>query len=199
MASLGSAPEYMFPTDDSNSNPLGIAGFQMDAILKLGDSLRETEYFKTPASNILQHWQSLATEISEDPVEFWVTIITDRTGGGIRLTETQRTHFGQIMLRWLVSKSDKWPTVDFRRLMSFHTPLRFFVSVAGLMGMAPDEAQVGDIICVLFGGQVLFILRKREPTGYILIGECYVHGVMDGEAMKGYEEGKYSKEFFHVY
>lgn len=35
----------------------------------------------------------------------------------------------------------------------------------------------------------LFVLRQREPDEYTLIGDCYVHGIMYGEAMEmGFEE-----------
>ena len=67
------------------------------------------------------------------------------------------------------------------------------------MGMAPYSAHVGDLICVLFGGQTPFVLRKREPEGYLLVGECYVHGIMDGEAIRGFEAGEYVEERFALY
>jgi hypothetical protein len=34
------------------------------------------------------------------------------------------------------------------------------------------------------GGSVLYILRPRGNE-YEFIGECYVHGLMDGEALQG--------------
>lgn len=67
------------------------------------------------------------------------------------------------------------------------------------MGMCPDTAQVGDLVCVLFGAQIPFVLRKREPEGYIVVGECYVHGIMDGEAMTAYEAGEYVGKRYRLY
>lgn len=53
-----------------------------------------------------------------------------------------------------------------------------------LFGLAPKEAKDGDLVCILFGCTVPVILRCTEDLGlYKLIGEAYVHGVMDGEAM----------------
>jgi len=49
------------------------------------------------------------------------------------------------------------------------------------------EAQVGDIICVLYGCSVPVVLREKEENGkkiWLLIGECYVHEIMDGEAVE---------------
>jgi hypothetical protein len=59
----------------------------------------------------------------------------------------------------------------------------FIWSDKGYMGLAPSDARPGDFICILLGGQVLYVLRQRGE-GFHFIGECYVHGLMDGEAMR---------------
>lgn len=67
----------------------------------------------------------------------------------------------------------------------------FFVTDDGYMGLGPQglgTAQVGDKICVVQGCHVPFVIRPHttEPSGeqsYQLVGEAYVHGLMDGEAM----------------
>lgn len=54
-----------------------------------------------------------------------------------------------------------------------------------LFGLAPTTAQEGDLICILYGCSVPVILRKMGSDSdpfYHLIGEAYVHGMMDGEA-----------------
>jgi hypothetical protein len=57
-----------------------------------------------------------------------------------------------------------------------------------LLGLAPEGVQDGDLICIIFGCSVPVALRKivgDEMTGehhYELVGDCYVHGMMDGEA-----------------
>ena len=50
------------------------------------------------------------------------------------------------------------------------------------IGLAPKHSQAGDIVTILLGGQVPFILRKSNNK-YVLIGEAYVHGIMDGEVL----------------
>jgi hypothetical protein len=55
-----------------------------------------------------------------------------------------------------------------------------------LYGLCPPTTKETDTICILFGCSVPVLLRKRESNGkkcYTLIGECYVHGMMDGEAL----------------
>jgi hypothetical protein len=59
------------------------------------------------------------------------------------------------------------------------TPL--CTTAKGYLAAVPFTAKVGDCIAVLAGGRVPFVLR---PIGdhYRLVGPCYVHGIMNGEA-----------------
>ncbi|KAI1212937.1 heterokaryon incompatibility protein-domain-containing protein [Annulohypoxylon truncatum] len=52
-----------------------------------------------------------------------------------------------------------------------------------LFGLCPPETQVEDIICVLYGCTVPVVLREMSDGYMKLVGEAYVHGKMDGEAM----------------
>ena len=58
------------------------------------------------------------------------------------------------------------------------------------LGLAPPSAEKGDIICVLFGCSVPVLLRPSTTKGredeFTFIGECYLHGMMDGEAISGF-------------
>ena len=65
----------------------------------------------------------------------------------------------------------------------------FCVTEHGYMGLVPRTARVGDVVCLLEGAQTPFILRANdssessgEDLSWNLIGEAYIHGVMDGEA-----------------
>ena len=40
---------------------------------------------------------------------------------------------------------------------------RFFVSAKGYIGLIPDEAAEGDLICILNGGAVPYVLQ-RSPS-----------------------------------
>ena len=59
---------------------------------------------------------------------------------------------------------------------------RFFRSNKGFMGLAPDISQNGDKICLVLGCCTPMIIRGGGPN-FSLVGESYVHGVMDGELM----------------
>lgn len=67
---------------------------------------------------------------------------------------------------------------------------RFFITEKGYMGLAPAGVQTGDKVVILFGSHVPFILRGREAGDYEVVGETYVSGIMKGEVMKEFDEGK---------
>ncbi|KAI0902598.1 hypothetical protein F4806DRAFT_491069 [Annulohypoxylon nitens] len=71
---------------------------------------------------------------------------------------------------------------------------RFVITRRNFFGVVPGNAQVGDLVSIINGGDVPFLLRKHEtqmnPLRYNLIGGCYIHGIMLGEALsfEGVEE-----------
>ncbi|ORY16933.1 heterokaryon incompatibility protein-domain-containing protein [Clohesyomyces aquaticus] len=85
---------------------------------------------------------------------------------------------------------------------------RLFLTLNGFLGLAPDTVQEGDILTVLSGGDVPFLLRpademdegsldpgseasesrKLTPKLYHLVGECYVCNLMSGEAVHAAHE-----------
>ena len=70
---------------------------------------------------------------------------------------------------------------------------RFFPTKSGYFGLGPAAIggwQNGEMLCcVCFGASVPFILQKHENI-YRLVGEAYVHGLMDGEAIEMWKRGE---------
>lgn len=66
---------------------------------------------------------------------------------------------------------------------------RFFISVDDLPGLGPADTMPKDWVTLLIGGRVPYILRRhsrhshKNSAGrqYNFVGECYVHGAMQGE------------------
>ena len=62
---------------------------------------------------------------------------------------------------------------------------RLFATDRGYIGLGPPEMQKGDHVYILSGGQVPYILRPvsgPRPRTFDLVGDCYLHGIMHGEA-----------------
>jgi hypothetical protein len=51
------------------------------------------------------------------------------------------------------------------------------------VGLAPPDTEARDLVCIIFGCSVPVVLRSTARSGeFKFVGECYVHGMMDGEA-----------------
>ena len=61
---------------------------------------------------------------------------------------------------------------------------RPYLTQKGYVGLGHEGMRVGDLVCILQGGPVPFLLRRTETGEYVLIRDTYVHGIMDGEFMK---------------
>ena len=57
---------------------------------------------------------------------------------------------------------------------------RACITAKGYVGIVPGQSEEGDSVVILHGGAVPFIMRRHhDPPGqYVLLGECYVHGIM---------------------
>jgi hypothetical protein len=76
---------------------------------------------------------------------------------------------------------------------------KLFMTKQGHMGIGPRVMEPGDKVCVLFGGKTPYIVRPTlNPDEYLFLGDCYVHGFMDGEAIEGWERGEIGSQWFHL-
>ncbi|OCL01440.1 hypothetical protein AOQ84DRAFT_383747 [Glonium stellatum] len=66
------------------------------------------------------------------------------------------------------------------------------------LGLGPSKPEKGDFVCILYGCSVLVLLRKVEDAPYFsFIGECYIHGMVDGEAF-GIKNTTINVEMFEI-
>lgn len=61
---------------------------------------------------------------------------------------------------------------------------KLFVTQSGRLGIAPKAVEAGDVVSLILGVEVS-LLRPNVAADrkYKFIGECYVHGFMDGEGL----------------
>ncbi|KAL1610779.1 hypothetical protein SLS60_002450 [Paraconiothyrium brasiliense] len=60
---------------------------------------------------------------------------------------------------------------------------RLFSTWKGYLGMVQHDALPTDVVCILYGCSMPMVLRPSEG-GFLLVGECYLHGLMEGEAFE---------------
>ncbi|KAJ3544957.1 hypothetical protein NM208_g2761 [Fusarium decemcellulare] len=61
---------------------------------------------------------------------------------------------------------------------------RLGITQKGYLGLFPQRAKEGDDIYVLENCVVPFVMRPAEHGNLQLVGECYVYGIMEGEAVE---------------
>ena len=100
---------------------------------------------------------------------------------------------GSLDLAFLRRPRGELSLGDYRRHMNMRSAQRkafalreMGYSQKSYLLMVPHTAVAGDAIWALAGGQALHILRSmdRGTKRYRFIGECYVHGLLDGEIVR---------------
>jgi len=199
-ASRRKGPQYTFK-DVGGSSRLAAGGLCFDNILQIAPpALRAT---------IPLEWAELAgwdTSKRRKPEEFWRTLVADRTSDGREPPLIYKRACEDVL-------TGKPGDVDIRGLLSFSPPKiiheflkrvetvvwgrRLIKTGEGRLGLVPRESKEGDLICILLGCSVPVVLRRiaEEDTdaGVTLIGACYIHGMMQGEALTDNNDGVYGK------
>ena len=74
---------------------------------------------------------------------------------------------------------------------------RLFRTSKGYFGLGSPFLESGDLICILFGTRTPFILRKKDDA-FGLIEDCYISGIMSGEAIEMWQNGELSDTKFRL-
>lgn len=118
---------------------------------------------------------------------YWRTLLADQWREGERLG---REIHGQSVIPPTTEQEAKTllQEPDLGIYLRFLPGRRLFLTSRGYLGLGLEDTQPGDVIAVMPGGAVPYVLRMdaqrsqdTEYRVYRFIGECYVHGIMDGE------------------
>jgi hypothetical protein len=188
---------------------LHLWGFRVDAVKDTATAWDEGFVAQT-----LKEWELLSfagnkqryPSGSATADAFWRTIIRDTIRDYQNRENIRRANptDEQAYLRfrsWLFGESGPHKAsemasgafINFRKSFFIATQYQsFFTTKNGYIGLG-ESPQPNDEIWILFGGRVPFILRSHpaeshQAGSYFLVGDCYVHGIMDGEAMEGWRK-----------
>ncbi|KAJ4291035.1 hypothetical protein N0V90_010232 [Kalmusia sp. IMI 367209] len=80
--------------------------------------------------------------------------------------------------------------LDVATCLGAYLKRRLITLDTGHFGLAPCTIERGDAIYVLLGCSLPMVLRQVGETGrFKVVGECYVDGIANGEALAGVESG----------
>ncbi len=199
-----------------DSNNIAIPGFRVDEVaITIAaswsfTSVPDQQKGLNGAAARLLEWESQCLSLSKItynqpdavPEAHWRTLI------GNKLDDEDLTSAGDVsedypnMLRYLTTLRDETDldeTVEkkaalrlyFSAMQSACQGRRFFSTRGGRVGLGPAHLNAGDTICVFYSGGPLYALRFK-PTDRTseLIGEAYVHGLMNNEACTAESRGE---------
>lgn len=148
-----------------------------------------------------EFWRTMTCGLKADgypaPVEYgayfekYLTFITHKM---IDLRDSKESAAFKMVLRIGEDDPDsKVLSLIESSLEKWSSRRRFCTTNKGRLAFVPPDSRSGDLICIFYGGEVPYVLRPSEPGVYTLIGECYVDGIMHGEAVS--EGGVRTKDF----
>jgi hypothetical protein len=182
---------------------LAIRGAQWDTVARMAQPCRPD--LPLTATDVTD-WEAVAG-IDETPDQsyiaggtkisaYWRTLCFDSTFSATGLKRVgedtnfdYREYRGRMMGESRPSDRDPMAKTYNHYNMTTHSTASvttFFVSTKKFFGMAPPHTHPGDEIWILEGGRMPFILRRsrldgRETDTLQLVGDAYIHGIMDGQ------------------
>lgn len=76
-------------------------------------------------------------------------------------------------------------------------PCRIIETKDGYLGLAPEGVEANDLVCILDYFQYPVILRQTA-NGFLLVGVCFILGLMKGEAAQKWGGDKLQPEVFAI-
>jgi Heterokaryon incompatibility protein (HET) len=207
-ADCGTIPNFSVSMENLE---LIIRGIEVDSILTMViyDKLYDYHHHLSGAKGLKvwkEHFSDYPTGC--DPLHAWIRTVTADLGGrlaGVGRINKETLEGFELAHCWDDTSTDaKRPLIAAKErekddwdawfldisqrfadaVASLSVMRTFFISSKGYMGMGPEPLRVGDLICVILGCSVPLLIRKLGDH-HVLVGECFVWGLMDGEALRG--------------
>ena len=182
----------------TGSRVLELDGICYDTIETVSTSSLDRQ---TEDENVILEWLYLAEPLIRRGFRiegFWRALIGERKKGDFPGPEQYGTPFDSYLAHAKSHQQRHTQILDTRRgqdSLGITNPLvkqatlgyvapnrKFFTTKKDLIGLGPRSMCKGDIICIMSGGRVPYVLRE-ERDHHQLIGEAYVHGLMEGQAV----------------
>jgi hypothetical protein len=172
------------------------------AALQAGESLRlDTDDSLDPRRDwLIKSWE-LASKVlpyhtREDDIDVsWRSLCCDMMPSGEEASNEYRESFLYYWETYMGlnrSNSDlsKFGMFDGASLM-WNCDRVLSTTDNGCLVMGPSETCQGDVVCILYGSDVPFVVRQTVDDTFQFVGECYIHGLMRGEALERVQTDDY--------
>ncbi|CAK1365398.1 unnamed protein product [Cercospora beticola] len=189
-----------YPPKFVNLSTLEAYGIKFDRVDEVSVSFSRARAWETEEHGALMNQVRQMVQKQRSRLDWREALGTTLVAGGLRAED--KTNVDDFVAFWKYSlRNPKHPPVaavgqktsdDYakasRWFKAYEATMygrRFFMTGTGYPGIGPVGMERGDLIALLCGGSVPFVLRPRRCSGaYELVGVCYVLGIMNGEATK---------------
>jgi hypothetical protein len=100
-------------------------------------------------------------------------------------SELKQYSASQQVPRWIQKEAGELKGLLFNDYMRISAKRAPFVTNKGHPGLSSRHVKRGDLVALVHGAEVPFILRSQSNGKYKIVSEAYVDGIMDGEAVEG--------------
>ena len=184
----------------SDGRVLAVDGYTYDTIENVSVNSLDRQI---EDKNVILEWLQVAEPLIRRGIigieAFWRTLIGDQGSHIFPAPKQYGTHFESYLFH-AKARNQGYPKMPkirksgdasnaahplvYQAALGYVAPNRkFLTTTKGLIGLGPRSMQPDDLICIMSGGRVPYILRK-EGGHYRLVGESYVHGLMEGQAIQ---------------
>lgn len=209
----GNSPNFQRIIYNRDNHTITLSGYIIDNINQLAQSFprpiwRPDQISQQQQSTSelawIQHIRDLYPEnsypSSTDPLFPYVlsrVLVANMVSPGVRAPVHYVDYFTEYIKhkeRIKKSTADEWNCAEisaestqavsqWSTAMSVVQSRKLFQTKRLYLGLAFPRLNVGDQICIFRGFMTPFIIRRRKDSMYDLVGECYIHGLMDGEGL----------------
>lgn len=166
------ARSFKIMTELQNIAKIAASAFKYDE----GQS-RELELIRTLGCDILATGEPVDIASADKVYRYWAKTATYYPFGVQTDIETKKRELDALLPTDIQTES------FMHSFVLFDTGRSLCTTTSGDLGRVPFGTKPGDLICIFKGGIVPYLLRL-ENGYYKLIGECFINGIMYGEAMK---------------
>jgi len=206
---LGTARRPSLPAPEKYDGTLTVKGFCLDWVQEVSGRVTGKGIIPVEALT-MGGWIHKGPDDQDVPDQLWRTLVADRGPNGTSapgwyrrtclecLQHTDRVGDLDIedLKKRVQPKTPSTMITFLERAQQIVWGRRFFKTRGSkaknkesLFCLGSPHVREGDMICIIFGCSVPVVLRKVSTGGgnshFEFIGECYVHGMMDGEALEG--------------
>lgn len=197
---------------------LRITGVEFDTITEIREVMTRSDNISDLQMMLARVLDHLLTDATAYPTgetlhQVACLTLTARKDGYGMIVEDMTKHFADFDAFWA---SMGHFTTNYRPrsksgdascfLLAAHSACgnrRLFYTSKGYLGLGPALLQAGDIVSVLAGGTIPFVLRRDSRSSpskrrFQLVGEAYVHGIMYGEAVNEFAVNDPAKVAFNI-